>query len=331
MIFSIIVPVYNVEKYIHRCIDSILNQTFEDFECILVDDSSPDSCGMICDQYAAKDDRIKVIHKENGGVSEARNVALEVARGEYICFVDSDDYVENDFLMKIQESICEKDADVIVFGYKVISKNAESKIVYDSNLSNREIKEKFISDEYLALAWNKCYKKDLFENRKFPVGLVYEDMFLVPQIIYDAKNIAVIKKSLYNYDCTNNNSITKNVDSRKQYHCYLASKNNAEFAVQKSMLCINVCMYNALTSAVFCLKLNEKDGLLTSNQIMELQVAIKQFSAYVEKINDNKKYYKYCHDMSRLAIINREPLAFIRYTLKYILFKSVFLASKLIK
>ena len=104
---SIIVPVYKVEKYIHKCIDSILNQTFKDFELILVDDGSPDNCGKICDEYAKKDSRVIVIHKENGGLSSARNSGLDIARGDYIGFVDSDDYIEND-MYELLYNLCEE-------------------------------------------------------------------------------------------------------------------------------------------------------------------------------------------------------------------------------
>ena len=116
---SVIVPVYNVEKYLSRCVDSILNQTFTDFECILVDDGSPDNCGKICDEYAKKDKRVKVIHKQNGGLSDARNTGLDIAGGEYIYFLDSDDYVEYNLLEKLNDTICVCNAEMIVFGYKV--------------------------------------------------------------------------------------------------------------------------------------------------------------------------------------------------------------------
>ena len=109
---SVIVPIYNVEPYLHRCVDSLLLQTYQDFELILIDDGSTDNCGMICDEYAALDDRIRVIHKLNGGLSDARNVGLEIATGEYIAFVDSDDWVARDYLECLFVTLCETGADI---------------------------------------------------------------------------------------------------------------------------------------------------------------------------------------------------------------------------
>ena len=122
---SVIVPVYNVEKYIRRCVDSILAQTFEDFELILVDDGSPDNCPAICDEYAAKDNRVRVIHQENGGVSGARNAALNVATGEYIAFCDSDDWWETGFLESMVSSAHSSRADMVMTGYRAVDDNGK--------------------------------------------------------------------------------------------------------------------------------------------------------------------------------------------------------------
>lgn len=131
---SCIVPVYNVEKYLRRCVDSILNQTFTDFELILVDDGSPDNSPAICYEYAVKDSRIKVIHKVNGGVSSARNVGLDVAKGEWICFVDSDDLIEADYMQKMYEAAINNNSDFImcgihqIAGYETLKNNYKKKI-----------------------------------------------------------------------------------------------------------------------------------------------------------------------------------------------------------
>ena len=132
---SIIVPVYKVEKYLRKCIDSIINQTLKDIEIILVDDGSPDNCGKICDEYAAKDTRIKVIHKENGGLSSARNAGMEVAEGEYIGFVDSDDWIESDMYMTLWQKAKDINADLVNSDYfrnnDRIKTNIQKNIVYD--------------------------------------------------------------------------------------------------------------------------------------------------------------------------------------------------------
>lgn len=122
---SVIVPVYNAEKYLHRCIDSILNQTFPDFELLLIDDGSKDQSGEICDEYAKKDSRVKVFHKENGGVSSARNVGIDNAVGEYICFCDSDDWVEKTWLLSFFERMCDNDMLITSFNIYENEKKVE--------------------------------------------------------------------------------------------------------------------------------------------------------------------------------------------------------------
>ena len=122
-LISIIVPIYNVEKYLKKCIDSIINQTYKNLEIILVDDGSPDNCGKICDEYAKKDNRIKVIHKENGGVSSARNVGVENATGEYIGFVDSDDYIEKDMYEVLINNLKKENADISIISNYEVYKN----------------------------------------------------------------------------------------------------------------------------------------------------------------------------------------------------------------
>ncbi|MCF0156053.1 MAG: glycosyltransferase, partial [Veillonella sp.] len=130
---SVIVPIYNVEPYIHQCVDSIINQTYKDLEIILVDDGSPDNCGKICDEYAAKDDRVKVIHRPNGGLSAARNSGLDVATGEYIAFVDSDDYIACNMYSDMMEFMLKHKLDIVVCSsYRVKnSKIKEEKYTYE--------------------------------------------------------------------------------------------------------------------------------------------------------------------------------------------------------
>lgn len=147
MRFSIIVPVYNTERYLKKCIDSILIQKFSDFELILVDDGSEDGCGDMCDQYAEYDSRVRVIHKKNMGVSAARNDGLDKASGDYILFVDSDDWIENNCLEVLNDVITEN-IDVVVFGLKKIFKNKIDIILPELYVKSEEIKEKLISDEY---------------------------------------------------------------------------------------------------------------------------------------------------------------------------------------
>lgn len=143
--FSVIVPVYKVEDYLERCIKSILQQTYKDFELILVDDGSPDNCGIMCDEFAKKDDRIIVIHQENAGLSAARNAGLAIARGKYILFVDSDDWILESTTIKLADIINKKNPDIIVFGYSNIYENKEEQVIYNVEGLSLEILKKNLS------------------------------------------------------------------------------------------------------------------------------------------------------------------------------------------
>jgi len=182
-LISIIIPIYKVEDYIRCCIDSILSQTYKNLEIILVDDGSPDNCGSVCEEYSLKDKRIKVIYKKNGGLSSARNAGLDIASGEYIGFVDSDDWIENDMYESLYNAIIFHKADISVCGRYIASGN---KITTISDSEKAEVftrceaLSELVLDEYSGMknfAWDKLYKKELFDNVRYPEGKCYEDIF----------------------------------------------------------------------------------------------------------------------------------------------------------
>ena len=169
-LISVIVPVYKVEKYLEKCIESVLKQTYTNLQIILVDDGSPDNCGKICDEYAKKDSRIEVIHKINGGLSDARNVGINRANGRYIGFVDSDDYIKEDMYEKLINLIKEYDADISICNlYDVIDgkeyvRNKDNGIHEYSRIDI--LKEILLDKNIQSYAWNKLYKKELFDEIK---------------------------------------------------------------------------------------------------------------------------------------------------------------------
>lgn len=187
---SVIVTVYNIEKYISRCIESIINQTYNKMEILLVDDGSKDSSGTICDLYAKKDKRIRVIHKVNGGISSARNAALNVASGDYILFVDGDDWVHTEILSTVVPLIDKYNADIVSFDYCIVDQTVnERKItcnikgVFSSDKINYYISHLFKADSLEQPLWNKLYKRELFQNISFPESQLYEDMYTNLQIL----------------------------------------------------------------------------------------------------------------------------------------------------
>ena len=202
---SAIVPVYQAQKYIRYCIESILVQTFSDFELILVDDGSTDLSGNICDQYAQKDSRIRVIHMKNKGAAAARNRGLDAAVGNYIIFVDSDDYVEQDMFLKLYETIRSGVYDLVVCGFMNVYEDSEKN--FGVSLSEKTItgKDVFIhfknSKNYgmWTVVWNKIYSAELLKQIRFPEGKFFEDEFFSDQLYLRCKKIHVIPDVLYNY------------------------------------------------------------------------------------------------------------------------------------
>ena len=211
---SIIVPVYKVEKYIRRCIDSILAQAYEDFELILVDDGSPDDCGNICDEYAKKDSRIVVIHKENGGLSDARNVALDWvfanSQSEYIVFVDSDDWVHSEYLEALRNGIKNTGAEICACAFEPVSFKNYSEKYYEICFKLYS-GEDFCVDEwcYSNAAWAKLYPKSFFETLRFPVGKIHEDAFTIYKVLLPCEKLAFIQSFLYCFNADNTESITR--------------------------------------------------------------------------------------------------------------------------
>ena len=201
---SVIVPVYGVEKYIHRCIDSILAQTFADFELILVDDGSPDNCPAICDEYAKKDNRVRVIHQENKGLSAARNTGLEwtIANSEsqWLTFVDSDDWIALGYLEKLYEAAIEKNVDISICNYvqaecwtdSAQTPNAKAETCTPDAL----YMEQYITS---TVAWGKLYRKKCFDAIRYPVGKIHEDEFVTYRLLFAQKQIAYLPAPLYYY------------------------------------------------------------------------------------------------------------------------------------
>ena len=213
-LISIIIPVYKVEKYLEKCIQSVINQTYENLQIILVDDGSPDNCGKICDEYAKKDHRIEVIHKSNGGLSDARNKGLEIAKGEYIGFVDSDDYIESDMYEVLYNLLKQYNVDVSICNFYTVSqgkiaiKNADNGIKEYNRIEI--LKEILLDNDIQSYAWNKLYKRELFGEIKYPVGKKYEDIGTTFYLLEKCNKVVVTGKPEYYY-INRQGSIVNNV------------------------------------------------------------------------------------------------------------------------
>ena len=199
---SMIVPVYQVEKYIVQCIESVLNQTFQDFELILVDDGSKDQSGRICDSYAAKDDRVVVIHTENKGAAAARNTGLDHASGRYIMFLDGDDYLAENMIARLYEVIEHSEYDVVVCDFLNLLPDEKDNFIVqlqEKTVSGREVLEYLKNGKNYGvwtIVWNKIYKRKVVENLRFPAGKYFEDEFFSDQLYLNSDQIHVISDVL---------------------------------------------------------------------------------------------------------------------------------------
>lgn len=215
---SVIVPVYNTEKYLRRCIDSILSQTFTDFELLLINDGSTDFSGEICDQYAAKDERVRVFHKKNGGVSLARNLGLDEARGEWIAFVDSDDWVSSKLLEFLYSEVEKGNHDLVFCNYAEVYKKRIVVSHHNYYASKKDYIQYIIEGSLGGYLWNKLVCRNLFlRTTKFHAGYdLWEDLQMSVQLFFYAESVCVLDtQPLYFHNCTNIQSITSSKGKNK--------------------------------------------------------------------------------------------------------------------
>lgn len=231
---SVIVPVYKAEKYLHRCIGSILNQTYRDFELILIDDGSPDKCGLICDEFAERDSRIRVFHQENRGVASARNAGLEKAEGKYISFVDSDDWIENDFLEK-EIAFIEKTGLKMVKCGITREYSDRSRVLFvreeDTIISAHEGVSQLSDyargkiENICNAVWGAVYSREIFDTIRFPEGRIYEDVAVSCRLLYSAGRIGILSGGPYYHSDRRNLDSIEHTMNMKRFIDYWSAMN----------------------------------------------------------------------------------------------------------
>ncbi|MBU5337314.1 glycosyltransferase [Intestinibacter bartlettii] len=285
-IISVIVPIYKVEEYLERCINSILNQTYKNLEIILVNDGSPDKCPNICEEYAKKDDRIKVIHKQNGGLSDARNYGLNIAIGKYISFVDSDDYIEKNMYQDMINELRMKKADIVscainnVYSDRSVSSDIEER-VYDTESA---LKDLILGKNLNQTVWNKLYKKDVINGILFEKGKINEDDFWTYQVFANSKKIITLNKVLYNY-IHRESSIMGQGYSEKNLNGLEARYNQYKF-IEKNYPKLNLI---AKKSVFFYAIFLYQKLLISKHDINNSYMCIQE---YLKEINFNDKERK---------------------------------------
>ncbi len=306
---SVIVPIYNVEAYLSRCVDSIINQTYKNLEIILVDDGSPDRCGEICDEYARKDSRIVVIHKENGGLSDARNTGIEKASGEYISFIDSDDWIEPEMIETLYNACLSNSVKMAYCGiYDVdenLNKKARKSSDFDDVLDSKDVLMRMLESKGASLsACNKICHFELFEDVRFPTGKIYEDVATTYKCVVKANSIASCKKALYNYFHRSNSITTTKFSDR------IFDFTDHTNKLQEDLLTIcpeikdSILFFRAYSIGTVLSNLlmqDRKTRNLYNIQYKELLYELKSTKKTWKKIESTRKYRRtYCLMLLRL-------------------------------
>lgn len=298
---AVIVPVYKVEQYIHQCINSIVNQTYDDLMLIIVDDGSNDECGRYCDEYIALDPRIIVIHQNNGGLSAARNSGIELVMQDdecgWVTFIDSDDYVDYDYLNYLYNATKEYSQPIVSCNY--VSTSDRNYIPNDKGSSELvSVEDYWVNNRTNAtVAWGKLYRKSLFKDIRYPVGKINEDEYATYLLLFNNKYCVLVNKLLYYY-CQNPNGISKKyylyimndvIEAFYQQYCFFDSKSKE---YPKSFL-LSLEMYaSSLAEGIWAYRKNK--DLLYKNEIVLIRKKLRQFlKIYHEKIPFEKLKYIY--------------------------------------
>ena len=325
-LISVIVPVYKVELYLSRCIDSILVQTFTDFELVLVDDGSPDNCGKICDEYAQKDKRINIIHKENGGLSSARNAGIDWvlsnSDSQWLTFIDSDDWVHPQYLEFLLSGATSTNTDICVCEYTETANFSVFENLNNANTQKLSPEELFVNYYVTAtVAWCKLYKKSCFENIRYPVGKLHEDEYTSYKILFAKNYVSYLKQPLYFY-YTNPDSIIRSQWSPKRLDAIIAHEEqiayfrengymNALKKVERILLWYIVSQIEITeqpeTYKPFSSELKKKLQLCIKEYKKDLNLSVKNFSGIYEKAypKSTKLYWIIVSVLKKLKIIRR--------------------------
>lgn len=312
-LISVIIPVYNVEHYLGDCVESALNQSYKNLEILLIDDGSTDNSGKICDEYSKKDNRIKVFHKKNGGAASAKNFGVKKAVGKFICFIDSDDIVEKDYVEYLYSLISKENADLSIGCYTVKSNNKEYNIgknQIDSILSSKDCLKKLLLDDGITVSLcAKLYKKNILKSIYFPENFMYEDDATMYSIIMKCKTISYGNKSIYTYYIRNNSVMTKDFTDKRLVILKYANNMKKEILFMypdlKSFVDRKFIMYNfSILRQLVVSSLNEEQLQIKKNIVHFLKsnsslILKSKYYSLKEKIAVSsllfgEKFYRFC-------------------------------------
>ncbi len=295
---SIVVPVYNVEAYLAKCVDSILCQTEPDFELLLVDDGSTDSSGKLCDQLAQKDPRVRVIHQENQGLGGARNTGIQAAAGDWLLLIDSDDWIEPGILGKALEAGEREAVDMVVFGYRTVDEQGNAlRDFVEAGPKNRKLSPKEYKKLFLIApcAWNKLYRRELFfrTGLTYPSRVWYEDIRTTPKLMAAADSVVLLDEIGYNYlqragSIMNSGNLERNREILDAFDDILAwFREQGLFAEYRDELCFLTLFHAYLTASARVIRIDRKHPL------------VPQFYSYLKKQFPDYPQNKYLGDLTR--------------------------------
>lgn len=285
---SIIIPVYNVEKFLNRCMESVLGQTYENLEVILIDDGSPDGCPQICDEYAVKDSRVCVIHKKNEGQAIARNIGIDRCRGDYISFVDSDDWLEPDAIEHMVQIAQSSQVDMVIAERRFVKKDS---VVCSPYIPLEGEKSTFLDDiqaikvfcEKNWAPWARLYKKILYEGIRFPNYRIFEDEAIMFQLIQQSKRIAYTNKVIYNY-AVREESTTKQQYSKRRIDGVRAWKGNLDFLEKNYPFAVDLVIGKLIGICIYNL-----DNLIILKEEKDVEYVLQVVKKYLKKCAKSKK------------------------------------------
>lgn len=312
-LIDVVVPVYKVEDYLGECIESILGQTYENIRLFLVDDGSPDKCGEICDQYAAKDDRVHVIHKENAGVAMARNDGIDVADAPFIIFADSDDYYEKDAIQHLYDLQQQYDADCVVGGCVKLFEQPDKTYELENTTLKDGVAEKVSADEAMkkvllngSAIWNRLFKREIFKELRFPAGRVNDDEYTVLRAYNICNTVVFSQHPTYIYRIRAN-SITTSSFSLRKVDVFKNALDNMNFIKEERPHLVKEAEFKYIFSALYCywnlrrMDRGEKENEAFKNIKTELKTdsmrAIKKNNPYL------KLPYKLLYDLIVIGLI----------------------------
>ncbi|MCK3936673.1 glycosyltransferase family 2 protein [Streptococcus suis] len=289
-LISIIVPVYNVENYLDECILTVLGQTYSNWELLLINDGSTDSSGSMCDDYARRDDRIRVIHKNNGGLSDARNAGIDNCTGEYITFLDSDDGIRGDFLEECVTTANQHDVDIVIGHFFIWDENNQTflyfvdqaqkdttEVISAQEALNRQVVWKNLNTAPFVVAWGKLFRASLFNTVRFPKGKVFEDEYTIHKTLLESNTVALINKEFYMYRRHGNSIMT------------------SHFSISKAMNLVE-----ALEERIVDLVLANKDTQLVRQKLRD----VLQNTKYEMEVNQCSDSLEYLRVLNKLELFS---------------------------